>query len=302
MHCYLGSKYGIMKIGIKKRLVIKIFLIARKNLLANCLFVIYSSSRFFCGIIYKCMNKTKMDIKRDFKGIWIPKEIWLTEELTLQEKIFLVEIDSLDNDDHCIANNTYFSKFFGISTKRVSLIITALKNKGFITEDSFDGRKRHLISNMEQKVKADENKGSNQPRTKVPSRVEGKFPHNNTTNNTVNNKPISIADKSANPVKVKIDFQSKLSSIAVSEDLKERIVGVYWQKKGITFRNNLTYDKALKRLKKTAGELIGYEGEDILGLMTQLQAQSHNVDWEWKLTTVVKKIDDFIAKKNRKNN
>jgi hypothetical protein len=38
-------------------------------------------------------------MKRDFKGIWIPKEIWLNENLTLQEKVFLVEIESLDNEN-----------------------------------------------------------------------------------------------------------------------------------------------------------------------------------------------------------
>ena len=263
-----------------------------------------------------------MDIKRDFKGIWIPKEIWLTEELTLQEKIFLVEIDSLDNDDHCIANNTYFSKFFGISTKRVSLIITALKNKGFITEDSFDGRKRHLISNMEQKVKADENKGSNQPRTKVPSRVEGKFPHNNTTNNTVNNKPISIADKSAiaetkptksglvtpstvKPKKQKeensakeekeFNFQEQMDILKVSKNPLHKIIRVYWIKKGYTFDNQAQFNSAIVDQVKHAKRLMVYLPVDIEKTMNYLELRDKHEDWEWKLTTVAKKIDGLKA-------
>ena len=52
---------------------------------------------------------------RDFKGIWIPKEIWLNKNLKLIEKIFLVEIDSLDNEDGCYASNKYFAEFFGIT-------------------------------------------------------------------------------------------------------------------------------------------------------------------------------------------
>jgi DnaD/phage-associated family protein len=69
---------------------------------------------------------------RDFKGIWIPKEIWLNESLTLQEKFFLVEIDSLDNDNGCYATNEHFSNFFRLSKNRCSEVIKSLEQKGFI--------------------------------------------------------------------------------------------------------------------------------------------------------------------------
>lgn len=72
-------------------------------------------------------------MNRDFKGIWIPKEIWLSKDLTTQEKLFLVEIDSLDNEDGCTAGNQYFADFFEISTRRVSEVIQNLVTKGYIT-------------------------------------------------------------------------------------------------------------------------------------------------------------------------
>lgn len=73
-------------------------------------------------------------MKRGFKGIWIPKEIWLNEVLSIQEKVFLVEIDSLDNDDDgCFASNDYFSTFFKLSKNRCSEIIKSLEKKGFIS-------------------------------------------------------------------------------------------------------------------------------------------------------------------------
>lgn len=72
---------------------------------------------------------------RDFKGIWIPKEIWLNEEMTLMEKIFLVEIDSLDNEDGCYASNKHFSEFFQISKGRCTQIIKALEAKKYIKID-----------------------------------------------------------------------------------------------------------------------------------------------------------------------
>lgn len=71
-------------------------------------------------------------MERAFKGIWIPKEIWLSKNLTLQEKVFLVEIDSLDNDDGCFASNKHFAEFFGLSIGRVSQVINSLHEKGYI--------------------------------------------------------------------------------------------------------------------------------------------------------------------------
>ncbi len=69
---------------------------------------------------------------RKFLGIWIPAELWLSSELSLQEKVFLVEINSLDNENGCYATNDYFSKFFGLSKNRCSEVIKGLESKGLI--------------------------------------------------------------------------------------------------------------------------------------------------------------------------
>lgn len=71
-------------------------------------------------------------MKRDFKGIWIPREIWLSTDLKVMEKLILVEIDSLDNEDGCFASNEHFSKFFSLSKNRCSEIIKSLEEKGYI--------------------------------------------------------------------------------------------------------------------------------------------------------------------------
>lgn len=85
-------------------------------------------------------------MNRDFKGVWIPREIWLAENLTMQEKVFLAEIDSLDNEQGCYANNEYFARFFGISKVRVSEVINSLVAKGWVksTLISTQGNKRIL--------------------------------------------------------------------------------------------------------------------------------------------------------------
>lgn len=111
-------------------------------------------------------------MKRKFKGIWIPADIWESSELTLQEKVFLVEIDSLNNENGCYANNNYFAKFFGLSNTRVSLVISSLIKKGFVASIILqsEGNKRILKTSL----------------TKVKDPIQQKLKHNNTVNNTTN--------------------------------------------------------------------------------------------------------------------
>lgn len=83
-------------------------------------------------------------MNRDFKGVWIPKEVWLNEELTMLEKVIFVEIDSLDNENHCTAGNEYFAEFCNCSESKVSKAIKKLKELSMIEELSFDGRHRKI--------------------------------------------------------------------------------------------------------------------------------------------------------------
>ena len=70
---------------------------------------------------------------RAFKGVWISKDIWLAKDLGWTEKLVLVEIDSLDGEQGCWASNDYLAAFFGLSKGRISKVISALKDKGYIT-------------------------------------------------------------------------------------------------------------------------------------------------------------------------
>lgn len=122
-----------------------------------------------------------MEWSRDFKGIWIPKEIWLSKDLTLQEKVFLVEIDSLDNEGGCYAWNKYFSEFFEISKTRVSLVIKSLIDKWYITSEIIykEGTKEILKRVI--------NVCYRPPLRKVKDPIKEKLKDNNTFNNTTNN-------------------------------------------------------------------------------------------------------------------
>lgn len=80
---------------------------------------------------------------RRFKGVWIPAEIWLDRSLSLTEKVMLVEVDSLQHEERgCYASNAHFAEFFGLSTSRVSEIISGLAEKKLITVELVRDGKR----------------------------------------------------------------------------------------------------------------------------------------------------------------
>lgn len=89
------------------------------------------------------------ELKRDFKGIWIPKEIWLEDKLTMLEKVIFLEIDSLDvSEEGCYASNEYLSKFCNCTETKVSKAVAKLVKLNYLKIIKFDGRKRFLKSNI----------------------------------------------------------------------------------------------------------------------------------------------------------
>ena len=111
------------------------------------------------------MAKNPRDWKRDFKGIWIPKEIWFMEELSHMERILFAEIDSLDNERGCIASNEYFAEFMGKSERMIQRYLETLKELELIEVVDFDGRRRVIHSLLEY-VRAEGTKLSGHPRQK----------------------------------------------------------------------------------------------------------------------------------------
>lgn len=83
-------------------------------------------------------------MNRDFKGVWIPKEIWLCDGLSAVDKVIFAEINSLDNEEHCIASNEYFAEFCDVSVSTVKRTIAKLINLGYIEVVEFNGRHRTI--------------------------------------------------------------------------------------------------------------------------------------------------------------
>ena len=138
--------------------------------------------------------------KRDFKGVWIPKEIWLSTDLKVMEKLILVEIDSLDNEDGCFASNEHFSKFFSLSKNRCSEIIKSLEKKGYIKIDyvyqegskAISRRVIRGIRNIDNPIRKTEEGYSE-------NREDNNTSFNNTFSNTSNKKDI-VEQSSTTPL------------------------------------------------------------------------------------------------------
>ena len=129
--------------------------------------------------------------ERQFLGVWFPKEIWLNKELSMLEKSIYIEIESLDNENHCTASNEYFADFCQSSISAVSRAIKHLKELGMIEEVEFNGRVRKLSVVKKRRL----------PRQKEKAASENIRSIN--IHNKTNNKDISIKNTNSKKSLVK---------------------------------------------------------------------------------------------------
>ena len=68
------------------------------------------------------------------KGLWIPAAILLNKNLSDKEKIILAIILYLSEETKsCFASNKYIANIVNVTHERVSKIISALKDKGYVS-------------------------------------------------------------------------------------------------------------------------------------------------------------------------
>lgn len=82
--------------------------------------------------------------KRDFRGLWIPREIWFHPDLSITDKTIWAEIYSLHDRERggCYATNEYLAKFFGCSERNIRISLERLRKHGLLIDVSFNGRQR----------------------------------------------------------------------------------------------------------------------------------------------------------------
>lgn len=167
---------------------------------------------------------------RDFKGVWIPKEIWLDNKLTWMEKLFLVEINSLDNEEGCFASNSYLGDFFNLSNGRVSQIIKSLLEKEYLSaEYEMEGKevKRRILRILNTGIKYSKQVGIKNIKAGIKN-IKQEYLENDKDNNTIFNNTIN---KNKNIGEVDDFFESvwslypnKLGKTKVSKKSKKELM------------------------------------------------------------------------------
>lgn len=79
--------------------------------------------------------------KREFTGVWIPKEVLDDKDLTSDEKMLFADISSFSE---CFMSNAFMANRYGCSEDSIKRRIKKLKDKGYVVQSGFDGRKRYL--------------------------------------------------------------------------------------------------------------------------------------------------------------
>lgn len=197
-------------------------------------------------------------MERAFKGIWIPAEIWLNKELTLLEKVFLVEIDSLDNDEGCFASNEYFSNFFGLSKNRCSEIIKSLERKRMVRISYKYKNNSKSIEKRLIKVLDKSNRGIRNLDRGIRNLDRG-YSENWEDNNTVFNNTVNNTTDSSE-IDTKKELIESKTHLVLTKNMEKEIR--CWNKdrliKAIDIfnRENGKYFKLLKRIYEDNGNFV----------------------------------------------
>lgn len=205
------------------------------------------------------------NVHRDFKGIWIPKEIWLSEDLTPMEIIVLAELYSLCGENGCTASDNYLKDFFGISRTAVQNHLSSLRQKGYITTETFNGRNRQinvfLDSRCQETLTADVRKTGQQ----VSEKSNIYYTKNKEDKKDYNNKPSAEKEKI---LPLLIDLCDKIN---------------YMPRDKTSFAREM---KAAKELLALTEDMVKhYGGNDVIGTITWMteQAKKMKASGHWYL-------------------
>ena len=220
-----------------------------------------------------------MKQERDFKGVWIPKEIWINKDLTIMQKLFLVEINSLDNDSGCFAGNAHFVDMFELSKQRCSQIINSLAEKEYINiKLIYNGKqiqkriirvssKFDRVSSTLEGVSSFQGEGVKKMRGGCQEKLIVNNTISNTVNNTVNKKKKSVSFKKPTIIEIKeycterknnVDsetfyhfYESKDWQIGKEKMKNWKSCIITWEKSN---RNNNTNDRTTSDKHRNGGD------------------------------------------------
>lgn len=115
--------------------------------------------------------------KKDFTGVWIPKEIIENKNLSGDEKMLYADIACFNE---CYILNKTFAERYGVSERTIQNRIKKLKDEGFVAETAFSGRKRTLKTTLSFRGRHEKS---------FVAEVKDSSPIDNNIDNNINNTP-----------------------------------------------------------------------------------------------------------------
>lgn len=128
--------------------------------------------------------------KREFTGVWMPREVLDNNDLTFFQKVLYCDIASFSD---CFMSNAKLAKRYNMSEKSISKNITHLIELGFLIKTGFDGRSRHLsarhVSTMKDTVELSQSSRQHPPKVlgSIPPKGEAASPQSSRIDNTLDN-------------------------------------------------------------------------------------------------------------------
>lgn len=141
-----------------------------------------------------------MGRKKEFTGIWIPRDVWEDDRLGVLDKVVFAVIAGLARgEDGCYATNKALAEFCKCSERKVCASVSALASAGYIQVDGGNAKTRRMyLAETSQKMRGNLAKSATQPRKnceETTQNLRGEdenlpilYNYNNIYNNIYNNK------------------------------------------------------------------------------------------------------------------
>ena len=254
----------------------------------------------------------------------IVHSIRLSLQLTCNEYCIADIIFCLSNNPEnkvakgwCYASKETIGLYIGVHKTTVIIIVKKLIEMGLIEKDDeskyLRTTKLWYDTVVTERLKFNIVKGSEtlprvakhyqQGSETLPLMGSETLPNNNIIYN--NNNKLIVATATDTPQKsIKIKekdkefiFKSKLTELKESNRRISNIVALYWEYKGIEFKNYDQYEAGFKRELNPAKNLVGYSNDQVERIMAWL---NENADYNWTLETCHKLIDQPNLKSFKK--
>lgn len=103
----------------------------------------------------------------------------------------------------------------------------------------------------------------------------------------IESQPINITDPG-------FDYDKELKNLTKSTKHIDRVIALVWHKKKYRFANRRQWSMQYGKDSRYAKELGGYDGAEISKVCNFIMADAEDKNYEWGMTTIVKKIADII--------